>query len=348
MNGNVQNPELTARVGKLQEVLTGIGVNVKDIRTVAGGTVTLFKVYLGRGGGRVSRIRNSDAIISRALKCSGVRVVPLEDSVGIEVPNGTREPLSLREVIESACKSPVTSADKALPLFLGIDIARQPFVIDLAEAPHILVAGATKQGKTMCIHDMICSLLLARKDVKFVMADPKMVELPAYDNLPAEHFFKSAGVLHSPSEVACMIDTLNEELDSRYEELGNGGCNRPKVVVIIDEYADYMSDREWPRILKGLLRIAQKGRAIGMHCIISTQRADKKVISGLIKANFPTRIAMRTASVRESTAIIDLPGAESLQGSGDALVAYCEALTRVQCASITKDEIDNLVSDEPK
>lgn len=339
-NNNTLSPtEAMAKVKQMHQILSDTGLNVEDVKAVFGGTITLFKVYF-TSGTRMAQVRSREGKIAQGFGCHSIRIIAFEDSVGIEVPNSRREPVSLRDVMSCPLKT------AGLPLFLGLDVARKPKVIELASAPHILIAGATKQGKTVCLNDIIYSLLLSEKDVQFIMADPKGNELSSYDNLPERYFFNGCGVLHSQDSTCKALESLAREMERR-EKAPKKDCDWPKIVVVIDEYSDYLlyGDRQLGRsFLCYLLQIASKGRAVGIHCIITTNRLTSDVISGLIKAGFPTRMAMRTATRKDSELILDYNGAEHLLGAGDALLlSEGMNLSRIQCAEIPREEIEKFV-----
>ena len=328
---------------KLGSVLSGNGIKVSDIKAVFGPTYTLFKVFPSPGT-KVSRVKALSEELEMGIGLGSVRIVTLEDCIGIEVPNIDRKRVKFRELIE--CKKGQESKME-LPLFLGMDVYEHPVAVDLAKAPQILVAGAAGQGKSKIVDEMLCSLLFfkKRKDVKFALIDSKG-DMAQWRSLPEDMFFTT-----SANALGTLVD-LHRELESRYEKLAaakekniagyckNGGV-MPYIICVIDDFAEYTIDRR--DVFKEITFLASKGRAVGIHLILTTQRPAVDVITGIIKANFPTRIAVRTTSSVDSRVILDMPGAEKLLGEGDSLLSDGVSIIRAQAANLSEQEIEKVV-----
>ena len=350
---------------------------------IVGPTVTLYKVYPAPGV-KISAIRQLQDDIAISLNAKGVRIVTLSDSVGIEVANDAPSIVPLKQLLNDEA---FRNSKAELPVALGYTISQKVKVFDLADAPHVLVAGATKQGKSVGLNVIVSSLLYAKhpSELKFVFIDPKMVEFSAYGRL-INHYLavlptagneeeeRDMAIVKNAKSAAAVLQSLCIEMDSRYELLNKAVVNKisayndkfldrklnpmeghrflPYIVVVIDEYADLtMSVGAGPEskatarsITTSVIRLAQKGRAAGLHVILATQRPTVDVITGLIKANFPMRIAFRVTSRIDSSTILDQPGAEKLIGRGDMLFYSGVNMERLQCAFIDNDEIVNLTS----
>ena len=353
---------------KLRAILADHKVKTADIQAVSGPSVTTYKVYPAKGVSctKVKRLQDE---IEFFLDAGGVRVVTLSDAVGIEVANERPSIVPLKPLLDS---DEFKNSDAALPVAIGRDAQGNPKIIDLAQAPHILMAGATKQGKTEAVHSLILSLLCSRSpdEVKFVLIDPKNYELKAYRALKREYIaelpdVEKKAIATTAEEAEKILHSLCLEIEYRYCTLARDKVNNireynakaeegrkmPYIVVVIDEYGDYMGfigrDRKSREvrsdILSHIVNLAQKGRAVGIHLVITTQRPSPAIITGAIKANFPTRLAFRTAARQESFAIIDVPGAERLIGGGDMLLEFGGEITRVQGAYAGREEIDDIV-----
>ena len=334
-------------VDKLNSVLGENGVKVSDIKAVFGPTYTLFKVFPAPGT-KVSRVKALSEELEIVIGLGSVRIVTLEDCIGIEVPNVDRKIVKFRELIESKKEQ---ENKMELPLFLGMDVYERPVVVDLAKAPHILVAGAAGQGKSGIVDEMLCSLLFfkERKDVRFALIDSRG-DMAQWRTLPEDMFFTT-----SDNALGALGD-LHRELESRYEKLAaakeknitgyckNGGA-MPYIICVMDEFAEYAgrSCKDSREILREVTFFASKGRAVGIHLVLSTCRPAVDVITGVIKANFPTRIAVKTASSVDSRVILDMPGAEQLLGDGDFLLGEGGGLTRAQAALLSDGEIRRIV-----
>ena len=377
----VSTEELTRNNNKIRAVLANYKIQVNDVKAVVGPTVTLYKVYPAPGV-KIADIKKLQEDIAISLNAKGVRVVTLSDSVGIEVANDYSSIVPLKALLNDESFRN-TRCD--LPVAIGYTITQKVKVFDLADAPHLLVAGATKQGKSVGLNVIVNSLLYARhpSELKFVFIDPKMVEFSAYNSLlhhylavlpdaASEEEEKSMAIVKKPKDAEKVLRSLCTEMDERYELLSKAGVNNiklynakykerhlnpekghkflPYLVVVVDEYADLtMMTGASPdaraasrSITNSIIRLAQKGRAAGLHVILATQRPSVDVISGIIKSNFPMRIAFRVASRTDSMTILDAPGAEKLIGKGDMLFSAGIDSERIQCGYISGEEIDTI------
>ena len=374
----VSQDELSRNNNKIRATLANYKVQLSDVTAIVGPTVTLYKVYPAPGV-KISTIRQLQDDIAIALNARGVRITTLSDSVGIEVANDKASIVPLKALLNS----PAFRDSKAeLPVAIGYTISQDVKVFDLADAPHLLVAGATKQGKSVGLNVIVASLLYSKhpSELKFVFVDPKMVEFSAYGSLlhhylavlpnaVSEQEEKDKAIVKNAKDAAAVLQSLCVEMDARYELLSKALVNNiklynekykshhlrsdeghhflPYIVTVIDEYADLtMSVGAGPEskalarsITTSVIRLAQKGRAAGLHVILATQRPTVDVITGLIKANFPMRIAFRVTSRIDSSTILDQPGADKLIGRGDMLLYSGVEMERVQCAYIGNDEI---------
>lgn len=374
----VSQKELDINNARIRSTLQNYKIAVDKVTAVVGPTVTLYKVVPAPGV-RVSAIEGLRREIAMALGTSGVRVVTLPDSVGIEVPNDRASIVPLKALLNSET---FRSNNAELPIALGYTITQEVKTFDLTDAPHLLVAGATKQGKSVGLNVIISSLLYSKhpSELKFVFIDPKMVEFTHYNALlkhylavlpmaASEEDEKQNAIIKNPVQAEQVLNSLCIEMDERYKLLATAGVNdfksynekykdryllptdghkyMPYLVVVIDEYADLVmaggaspeAKKSAKNIESSIIRLAQKGRAAGIHVIIATQRPSVNVITGLIKANFPTRIAFRVLSGPDSKTILDTTGAENLIGKGDMLYYAGVKMERVQCALISMKEI---------
>ena len=375
----VSTEELTRNNNKIRAALANYKIQVTDVKAIVGPTVTLYKVYPAPGV-KIADIKKLQEDIALSLNAKGVRVVTLSDSVGIEVANDYSSIVPLKALLnDDAFRN--SKAD--LPVAIGYTITQKVRVFDLADAPHLLVAGATKQGKSVGLNVIVSSLLYSKhpSELKFVFIDPKMVEFSAYAQL-LKHYLavlpdaadeedeRNSAIVKKPKDAEKILRSLCTEMDDRYELLSKAGVNKitlynekykerklrpdkghrflPFIVVVVDEYADLtMTTGAAPEaraasrsITNSIIRLAQKGRAAGLHVILATQRPSVDVISGIIKSNFPMRIAFRVASRVDSTTILDAPGAEKLIGRGDMLFSAGIESERIQCGFIDGKEID--------
>ena len=375
----VSTEELTRNNNKIRAALANYKIQVTDVKAIVGPTVTLYKVYPAPGV-KIADIKKLQEDIALSLNAKGVRVVTLSDSVGIEVANDYSSIVPLKALLnDDAFRG--SKAD--LPVAIGYTITQKVRVFDLADAPHLLIAGATKQGKSVGLNVIVSSLLYSKhpSELKFVFIDPKMVEFSAYGSL-LKHYLavlpdaadedeeKNNAIVKKPKDAEKILRSLCTEMDDRYELLSKAGVNKitlynekfkerklrpdhghrylPYLVVVVDEYADLtMTTGASPdaraasrSITNSIIRLAQKGRAAGLHVILATQRPSVDVISGIIKSNFPMRIAFRVASRVDSMTILDAPGAEKLIGRGDMLFSAGIDSERIQCGFIDGKEID--------
>ena len=377
----VTQQELDINNNRIRATLQNYRIEVERVTAVVGPTVTLYKVVPAPGV-RVAAIENLHREIAMSLGASGVRVVTLPDSVGIEVPNSTPSIVPLKSMLNA---DSFRNSKAELPIAIGYTITEEVKTFDLTDAPHLLVAGATKQGKSVGLNVIISSLLYAKHptELKFVFIDPKMVEFTAYNAL-LKHYLavlpmaaneeeeRKNAIVKTPKHAEQILNSLCTEMDERYNLLASAGVNDfklynekyrdrhllptdghkflPYLVVVIDEYADLImaggasqeARKSAKNIEASIIRLAQKGRAAGIHVIIATQRPSVNVITGLIKANFPTRIAFRVLSGTDSRTILDSTGAENLIGKGDMLYYAGVKMERIQCALVSMAEINKI------
>ena len=378
----VSQVELDNNNNRIRTTLKNYKIEVEKVTAVVGPTVTLYKIVLAPGM-RVAAIESVHREIAMALEVGGVRVVTLPGSVGIEVPNSTPSIVPLKSMLNDDA---FRNSKAELPVAIGYStLAQKVKTFDLADAPHLLVAGATKQGKSVGLNVIISSLLYAKhpSELKFVFIDPKAVEFTAYNSL-LKHYLavlplaadeedeKRNAIVKKAKQAEQVLNSLCIEMDERYDLLAKAGVNDfklynekykdryllpteghkylPYLVVVIDEYADLImaggaspEDRKSAKNIEAsIIRLAQKGRAAGIHVIIATQRPSVNVITGLIKANFPTRIAFRVLSGVDSRTILDATGAENLIGKGDMLYYAGVKVERIQCALVSMAEINKV------
>ena len=378
---SVSQEELEINNNRIRATLLNYKIDVQHVSAVVGPTVTLYKVVPAPGV-KVSSIEMLHREIGMSLGAKGVRVVVLPDCVGIEVAN--REP-SIVPLKKTLGNEAFTQTKYELPIAIGYTITKKVKTFDLASAPHLLVAGATQQGKSVGLNVIIASLLYAKhpSELKFVFIDPKMVEFTSYNSLlkhylavlpmaASEEDEREHAIVKDAKHAEEVLNSLCIEMDERYKLLALAGVNKltlynekyrdrhllptdghkylPYLVVVIDEYADLtMAGGAGPEARKAaknieasIVRLAQKGRAAGIHVIIATQRPSVNVITGLIKTNFPTRIAFRVVSRVDSATILDSNGAENLIGRGDMLYYSGVEMERVQCALVSMAEINKI------
>ena len=353
---------------RIIQTLENYGIKIKSIKATVGPTVTLYEI-VPEDGIRIAKIRNLEDDIAMNLAALGIRIIapmPGKGTIGIEVPNKDPQIVSMHSIISSR---KYQEAGYELPIALGRTITNEVFMVDLAKLPHLLVAGATGQGKSVGLNAAVTSLLYKKHpaELKFVLIDPKMVEFTIYSAIE-RHFLAKLPNVEKPiiTDFTKVIDTLNsltEEMDSRYELLEKAGSrnvkeynekfvNRrlnpqkghkimPYIVVIIDEFGDLIMTAG-KEIELPIARIAQKARAVGIHMIIATQRPTTNIITGTIKANFPARIAFRVISTIDSRTILDGRGANQLIGRGDMLFFQGSDMVRVQCAFVDTPEVERI------
>lgn len=347
--------EQLSRKDLINATLLSFKITTYDFEEIQGAAVTLYK-FRPQLGVRVSKIRGLKDELAAVLGVSNVRIIaPLPDgSVGIEVPNKQRPVLPLSDIL---CSTEYLTSDMALPLAIGRTVSNEIFMADLAEMPHLLVAGATGQGKSVGLNVMLMSLLHKKtpEELKLVLIDPKKVELSAYTAIARPYITQMQGmppVITETAHALTMLDALCRLMDKRYTMLNELGARNIReyneisgkpmeyYVIVIDEYGDLVMDRQYGRNLEYYIcRLAQKARAVGMHLIISTQRPSATIVTGNIKANFPTRIAFRTTTGTDSRVVIDQVGAEKLTGCGDMLYFSGAETTRAQCAYVSTQEV---------
>lgn len=364
----VSSEEIFENKRRIQETLKYFGIPIVNIDATVGPTVTLYEITQAQGV-KISKIQGLEKDIAQSLRAQGIRIIapiPGKGTIGIEVPNRDKQIVSM---YSSICSEEFQSSKAELPIVIGRTIQNQNFTFDLAKLPHLLVAGATGQGKSVGLNAIITSLLYRKHpaELKFVMIDPKMVEFSVYNKLE-KHFLakmesEEESIITEPKKAVYVLNSLVEEMGRRLELLkmatarniveynekftsrrlnpNKGHRFLPYIVVIIDEFADLiMTARE---VEVPVMRLAQKARAVGIHLIVATQRPDVKVITGGIKANFPSRIAFRVIQTVDSRTIIDQPGANQLIGRGDMLFSKDGDLTRIQCALVETKEVERLV-----
>jgi len=364
----VTNEMLVENKNKIVETLSHYKIQIDKIKATIGPTVTLYEIVPAPGV-RISKIKSLEDDIALSLSALGIRIIapiPGKGTIGIEVPNQYPEVVSMHSIIKS---QKFQECKYDLAIALGKTISNEIFILDLAKLPHLLVAGATGQGKSVGLNAIITSLLYKKhpSEIKFVLVDPKMVELTLYNKLERHFLAKlpdaEEAIITDTQKVIYTLNSLSVEMEERYKLLNlakvrtikeynqkfvarrlnpnNGHRYLPYIVVVIDEFADLImtAGRE---IEMPLGRLAQKARAIGIHLIIATQRPSTNIITGVIKANFPARIAFRVSSMVDSRTILDTPGANNLIGRGDMLVSAGSDLVRVQCAFVDIPEIERI------
>ena len=365
---SVTSEEIVENKNRIKETLENFGIKIDKVKATIGPTVTLYEIVPAPGV-RISKIKNLEDDIALSLSALGIRIIapiPGKGTIGIEVPNKDKKVVSMFSVIKSA-KFQESTYD--IPVVLGKTIQDETFVIDLAKMPHLLVAGATGQGKSVGLNAIITSLLYKKhpSELKLVLVDPKKVELTLYGKLERHFLAKLPGeddaIITDTHKVIYTLNSLCIEMDARYDLLRKAEVRHvkeyndkfrhrklnpqkghrflPYIIVVIDEFADLImtAGRE---VETPIARIAQLARAVGIHLVIATQRPTTNIITGVIKANVPARIAFRVTSMIDSRTIIDQPGANQLIGRGDMLVSTGNDLTRVQCAFVDTPEIERI------
>jgi len=374
----INEEEQRANGARIVTTLRNYGIEIDSIKATVGPTVTLYEI-VPKAGVRVAKIQALENDIMLSLSATGIRIIapmPGKGTIGIEVPNEKPQTVSMHSVIAS--KRFQEEQKMRLPIAYGRTITNEVFMFDLAKTPHLLVAGATGTGKSVAINAIITSLLYKKHpaELKLVMVDPKMVEFAPYKPL-LKHFL-AAMPDTDPDQVVItecdrVINTLNSlviEMENRYKLLMDAGVRNledyndkfihrrlnpnkqvadglhhqflPYIVIIIDEYGDFIM-QAGKQVETPIARITQKARAVGMHMILATQRPSVNIVTGVIKANIPTRIALRTQSVIDSRTVLDAKGAEQLIGRGDSLYAGNASVTRIQCAFVDTPEVDAIV-----
>lgn len=367
-NLTVNQQELEQNKNRIVETLANYGIGISQIKATIGPTVTLYEI-VPEAGVRISKIKNLEDDIALSLAALGIRIIapiPGKGTIGIEVPNSNPTIVSMRSVIAS---SKFQQAKMDLPIAFGKTIENETFVADLAKMPHLLMAGATGQGKSVGLNAIIASLLYKKHptELKFVMVDPKKVELTLYSKIERHYLAKlpdsEDAIITDNTKVIHTLNSLCIEMDERYELLKNafvrnlkeynekfknrklnpehGHRYLPYIVLIVDEFADLIMTAG-KEVETPIARLAQLARAVGIHLIIATQRPSVNVITGIIKANFPARVAFRVTSKIDSRTILDSAGADQLIGKGDMLFTTGNELVRLQCAFVDTPEVDEI------
>lgn len=343
--------EQTSNKEKIEKIFKAFRIGVESVVEYVGSTHTLYEVKPSLGV-KVTKIRNLKDEIAAEMEVPSVRVIaPMENGhVGIEIPNKKREIISIWDMIGTD----IGRDDMELPIAIGKTVTGEVFVTDLAEMPHLLIAGATGQGKSVCLNTILLSLIRAKSDsdLKFLLIDPKRVELTPYNGLSGRYLLRP--VVSEAQYAEYYLEVICDLMEARYKCLNEVGARNIKefnaissrqfeyIVVVIDEYGDLIMS-SGKKMEQLICRIAQKARAVGIHMIISTQRPSATIVTGNIKANFPTRIAFRTATGIDSRVIIDQQGAEKLMGKGDMLFFGNGGVRRVQCAYTSTSDVQAVV-----
>ncbi|MCL7988881.1 DNA translocase FtsK [Sphingobacterium sp. lm-10] len=364
----INQQELEANKNKIVDTLRNYSIEIEHIKATIGPTVTLYEI-IPKPGVRISRIKNLEDDIALSLAALGIRIIapmPGKGTIGIEVPNSNPEMVSMRSVIAT---EKFQKTDMDLPIALGKTISNEVYIADLAKMPHLLVAGATGQGKSVGINAILTSLLYKRHpaELKFVLVDPKKVELSLFKKIERHFLAKLPGeddaIITDTKKVINTLNSLCIEMDQRYDLLKNGHVRNlkeynakfvgrrlnpeeghrflPFIVLIVDEFADLMMTAG-KEVETPIARLAQLARAVGIHLVIATQRPSVNIITGTIKANFPARLAFRVLSKVDSRTILDSGGADQLIGRGDMLLATGSELIRIQCAFVDTPEVDQV------
>ncbi|CAM1340709.1 FtsK/SpoIIIE family DNA translocase [Tenacibaculum amylolyticum] len=365
---SVDPSELEANKNQIVETLKNYKIGIAQIKATVGPTITLYEI-VPEAGVRISKIKNLEDDIALSLSALGIRIIapiPGKGTIGIEVPNKKSTIVSMHSVIAS---KKFQESSMELPLAMGKTISNETFVVDLAKMPHLLMAGATGQGKSVGLNAILTSLLYRKHpaEVKFVLVDPKKVELTLFNKIERHYLAKlpdsEDAIITDTSKVVNTLNSLCIEMDNRYDLLKsamvrnikeynakfrarklnpeNGHQFLPYIVLVIDEFADLIMTAG-KEVETPIARLAQLARAIGIHLIVATQRPSVNVITGIIKANFPARIAFRVTSKIDSRTILDAPGADQLIGRGDMLYSGGNDITRIQCAFVDTPEVEKI------
>ncbi len=364
----IDQDELETNKNKIVDTLKNYNIGIKQIKATIGPTVTLYEI-IPDAGVRISKIKNLEDDIALSLSALGIRIIapiPGKGTIGIEVPNKKKSIVSMKSLISS---KKYIESEMELPIAIGKTISNETFIVDLTKMPHLLMAGATGQGKSVGINAILTSILYKKHpaQVKFVLVDPKKIELSIYNKIERHYLAKlpesDDAIIIDNDKVINTLNSLCMEMDNRYELLKdamsrnikeyntkfisrklnpeNGHTFLPYIILVIDEFADLIMTAG-KEVETPLARLAQLSRAVGIHLIIATQRPSVNVITGLIKANFPARIAFRVTSKIDSRTILDTGGAEQLIGRGDLLYSQSNDLTRIQCGFIDTPEVEKL------
>ena len=364
----IDKDDLEDKKNRIVETLGHYKIGITSISATVGPTITLYEI-VPEAGVRISKIKNLEDDIALSLSAEGIRIIapiPGKGTIGIEVPNKTKNIVSMLEVLSS---EKFQNSDMALPIAFGKTISNETYVVDLAKMPHLLMAGATGQGKSVGLNAVLASLLYKKhpSQVKFVLIDPKKVELTLFNKIERHYLAKlpdqEDAIITDTKKVVNTVNSLCIEMDERYELCKSANCRNiieynkkfisrklnpnkghrflPYIVLVIDEFADLIMTAG-KEIETPIARLAQLARAIGIHLIVATQRPSVNVITGLIKANFPARVAFRVTSTTDSRTIMDSKGAEQLIGMGDMLISTGSELIRLQCAFIDTPEVEKI------
>ncbi|ULC57946.1 DNA translocase FtsK [Flaviramulus sp. BrNp1-15] len=364
----INQDELEENKNKIVETLSNYKIGIASIKATIGPTVTLYEI-VPEAGIRISKIKNLEDDIALSLSALGIRIIapiPGKGTIGIEVPNKNSTIVSMRSVIAS---KKFQNSEMQLPIALGKTISNETFVVDLAKMPHLLMAGATGQGKSVGLNAVLTSLLYKKHpaEVKFILVDPKKVELTLFNRIERHYLAKlpdsEEAIITDNTKVINTLNSLCIEMDNRYELLKNAMCRNiaeynakfkarklnpndghqylPYIVLVVDEFADLIMTAG-KEVETPIARLAQLARAIGIHLIIATQRPSVNVITGIIKANFPARIAFRVTSKIDSRTILDGSGADQLIGRGDMLYTQGNDMIRIQCAFVDTPEVERI------
>ena len=364
----INQEELEENKNRIVETLNNYKIGIASIKATIGPTVTLYEI-IPEAGVRISKIKNLEDDIALSLSALGIRIIapiPGRGTIGIEVPNKNATIVSMNSVISS---QKFQKSEMELPIALGKTISNETFVVDLAKMPHLLMAGATGQGKSVGLNAVLTSLLYKKHpaEVKFVLVDPKKVELTLFNKIERHYLAKlpdsEDAIITDNTKVINTLNSLCIEMDNRYEMLKNAFCRNikeynekfkarklnpndghkflPYIVLVVDEFADLIMTAG-KEVETPIARLAQLARAIGIHLIIATQRPSVNVITGIIKANFPARIAFRVTSKIDSRTILDSSGADQLIGRGDLLYTQGNDMVRIQCAFVDTPEVEKL------
>ena len=364
----IDQEELELNKNRIVDTLKNYNIGISKIKATVGPTVTLYEI-VPDAGIRISKIKNLEDDIALSLAALGIRIIapiPGKGTIGIEVPNQKPSIVSMRSVITS---KKFQTAEMELPVALGKNISNETFVVDLTKMPHLLMAGATGQGKSVGLNAVLTSLLYKKHpaEIKFVLVDPKKVELNIYNKIERHYLAKlpdtEEAIITDNTKVIHTLNSLCIEMDNRYELLKNGMCRNlkeynqkyrerklnpkeghnflPYIVLVVDEFADLIMTAG-KEVETPIARLAQLARAVGIHLIIATQRPSVNVITGIIKANFPARIAFRVTSKIDSRTILDSGGADQLIGRGDMLYTQGNDLIRIQCAFVDTPEVQKI------
>ncbi len=365
---SIDQEELEENKNRIVETLNNYKIGITSIKATIGPTVTLYEI-VPDAGIRISKIKNLEDDIALSLAALGIRIIapiPGKGTIGIEVPNKNATIVSMRSVIAS---QKFQQSKMQLPIAFGKTISNETFVVDLAKMPHLLMAGATGQGKSVGLNAVLTSLLYKKHpaEVKFVLVDPKKVELTLFNKIERHYLAKlpdsEDAIITDNTKVINTLNSLCIEMDNRYELLKNAFCRNiaeynakfkarklnpndghqflPYIVLVVDEFADLIMTAG-KEVETPIARLAQLARAIGIHLIIATQRPSVNVITGIIKANFPARVAFRVTSKIDSRTILDGSGADQLIGRGDMLYTQGNDLIRIQCAFVDTPEVEKI------